>query len=311
VSWPIAARAQQTARPVIGFLSSFSSNRRFVDAFQLGLKETGYVQGQNVEIEFRWAEGGHYDQLSKLASDLVERRVTVIVASPIPAALAVKAATTTIPIVFAVGSDPVQSGLVSRLDRPGANITGVSFLSLALSSKRLELLREVVPKVASIALLVNSSNSNANPQTEDMRSAAAALGLHVVVLRASSTDDIDAAFATIVAQRVGGLVVSADPFFFSERKKLVALAAQHTVPAIYYTREFTDDGGLMSYGSDFAEAHRQVGNYAGRILKGAKPSDLPVVLSDRFNFVLNLRSAKVLGLPLSPKLLAFVDEVIE
>jgi putative ABC transport system substrate-binding protein len=237
--------------------------------------------------------------------------VTVIVASPIPAALAAKAATTTIPIVFAVGSDPVKSGLVTRLDRPGANTTGVSFLSLALGSKRLELLREVVPQVTSIALLVNPSNSNAMPQIEDTHSAASALGLQVDILRASSNDEIDAAFATLIAQRVGGLVVSADPFFLNQRSKLVALAAQYTVPAIYYTREFTVDGGLMSYGSDFGDAHRQAGNYAGRILKGAKPGDLPVILSERFDFVVNLKTAKALGLALSAKLLALVDEVIE
>src|SRR5262249_47312260 len=243
----------------------------------------GYVEGQNVAIDFRWAEGGHYDQLSTLAADLVGRRVSVIVASPIPAALAAKGASTTIPIVFAIGSDPVNSGLVDRLDRPGANIPGVSFLSIALGSKRLELRREVVSKVTSIALLVNPSNSNAKLQIDDTRSAASVLGLHVDVVRASSNEDIEAAFATLVRQKAGGLVVSADPFFISRRDHVITLAARHAVPTIYYTREFAEDGGLMSYGSNFADAHRQAGNYAGRILKGAKPGDLPVMLSEGSN----------------------------
>ena len=311
VAWPLAARAQQPAMPVIGFLSNFTTNRRFVDAFRQGLSEAGYVEGQNVKIEFHWAEGGNYDQLSTLATDLAGRKMAVIVASPIPAALALKAATTTIPVVFAVGSDPVKSGLVLRLNRPGANITGISFLSLALGSKRLELLREVVPNVTSVALLVNPSNSNAKSQIEDTRLAASTLGVHVDVLSASSKDDIDVAFMTMARQRTGGLVVSADPFFISQRDQLVALAAQHAVPAIYYTREFAEDGGLMSYGSNFADAHRQAGNYVGRILKGAKPGDLPVILSERFDFVINLKTAKALGLMLSPKLLALADEVIE
>jgi putative ABC transport system substrate-binding protein len=297
--------------PVIGFLSNFTTNRRFVDAFRQGLSEAGFVEGQNVKIEFHWAEGGNYDQLSTLAADLVSRKMAVIVASPIPAALALKAATTTIPVVFAIGSDPVKSGLVPRLNRPGANITGVSFLSLASGSKRLELLREVVPKVTSVALLVNPSNSNAKPQIEDTQLAASTLGLYVDVLRASSKDDIDAAFMTMIRQQTGGLVVSADPFFISRRDQLIALAAQHAVPTIYYTREFAEDGGLMSYGSNFADAHRQAGNYVGRILKGEKPGDLPVILSERFDFVINLKAAKALGLTLSPKLLALADEVID
>ena len=311
VSWPVATRAQQPTMPVIGFLSSFTTNQRFVAAFRQGLNEAGYFEGQNVTIEFHWAEGGQYDQLSTLAAHLVGRRVTVIVASPIPAALAVKAATATIPIIFAVGSDPVKSGLVARLNRPGANITGVRFLSVALGSKRLELLRDLVPKVTSIALLVNPSNSNAKPQTEDMQLAASGLGLHLNVLRASTNEDIDAAFTTLIGQQAGGLIVSADPFFISRRDQLVGLAARHAVPAIYYEREFTADGGLMSYGSNFVDAHRQAGNYAGRILKGAKPGDLPVILSEKFEFVVNLKTAKALGLTMSAKLLALADEVIE
>lgn len=297
--------------PVIGFLSSFTANPRFIAAFREGLGEAGYVEGQNVVIEYRWAEGGQYDRLTTVAAELVSHRVAVIVASPIPAALAAKAATTTIPIVFAIGSDPVESGLVASLNRPGGNITGVSFLVVAQGAKRLELLRDLVPKVASIALLVNPSNPNAEPQTKDTQLAAAALGLHLDVLRASSNDDFDTAFATLVRQRAGALFVSADPFFISRRDQLVELAARHAVPTIYFAREFTAAGGLMSYGSSFAAAHRQAGNYAGRILKGEKPGDLPAILSEKFEFVINLKTAKALGLTMPDKLIALADEVIE
>ena len=231
-AWPVVAKAQQTAMPVVGFLSSFTTNPRFAAAFRKGLAEVGYVEGQNVAIEYRWAEGGRYDQLSALAADLVSRRVAVIVASPIPAALAVRAATTTIPIVFAIGSDPVESGLVASLNRPSGNITGVSFLSVELGAKRLELLRSLVPKAASIALLVNPNNSNADPQTKETQSAAAGLGLRLDVLKASSIADFDSAFSTLVRQPAGALVVSADPFFISQRDHLIALAARHAVPVM-------------------------------------------------------------------------------
>jgi putative tryptophan/tyrosine transport system substrate-binding protein len=309
--WPVDALAQRSAMPVIGFLSSFTTNPRVVAAFRQGLGEAGYVEGQNVAIEYHWSEGGQYGRLPTVAADLVGRQVAVIVASPIPAALAAKAATTTIPIVFAIGSDPIESGLVSSLNRPGGNITGVSFLSVELGAKRVELLHEFVPKVTSIALLVNPNNTNAEPQIKETRLAATGLGLNLDVLRASSKADFDLAFAALLQQRAGALVVSADPFFISQRDQLIALAARHAVPAMYYAREFAEAGGLMSYGSSFAVAHRQAGVYAGRILMGQKPSDLPVMLSDKFEFVINFKTAKALGVEVPPRLLALADEVIE
>ena len=310
-AWPLAARAQQPAMPVIGFLSSFTTDPRFVAAFRRGLGEVGFVEGQNVAIEYHWAEGGRYDQLPTVASDLVSRKVSAIVASPIPAALAAKAATTSIPIVFAIGSDPTESGLVTSINRPGGNITGVSFVSVALGAKRLELLRELVPKVASIAFLVNPNNTNADLQTRETKLAAAGLGLDLNVVNASSIADLDSVLAALARQRSGALVVSVDPFFISQRDHLVALAAHYEVPTIYYAREFAMTGGLMSYGADFALGHRQAGVYAGRILKGEKPGDLPIMLSDKFEFVINLKTAKALAIEVPARLLALADEVIE
>jgi putative ABC transport system substrate-binding protein len=308
---PHAARAQQSAIPVIGFLSSYATNPHFIEAFRRGLGERGYVEGQNVAIEYRWVKEGRYDRLSTAAAELLDRRVAVIFAGPIPAALAAKAATATVPIVFAIGSDPVQSGLVGSLNRPGGNITGVGFLAVALGSKRLELLRNLAPKITTVALLVNPNNPNAEPQTKDTQLAAAALGLRLDVLKANSQDDLDLAFTTLVRHRAEALVVSADPFFINERARLVALATRHAVPTIYIVREFVTAGGLMSYGSNFADAHRQAGIYTARILKGEKPSDLPVVQSSKFELVINLKTATALGLTVPATLLALADEVIE
>jgi putative tryptophan/tyrosine transport system substrate-binding protein len=247
-AWPRVVRAQQPAMPVIGYLSSFSANTNpdLTQAFRHGLNDAGFVEGRNITIEYRWAEEGRYDRLPMMAADLVGRRVAVLFASPIPAALAAKAATATTPIVFAIGSDPVETGLVASLNRPGGNVTGATFLSVELGAKRLELLRDLVPKITSIALLVNPNNPNAAPQTKDMQAATTALGLQLNILSAGSQSDFDNAFATLAQQRTDALVVSADPFFISHRDQLVALAVRHSVPAIYYAREFAAAGGLIS-----------------------------------------------------------------
>jgi putative ABC transport system substrate-binding protein len=308
---PFAARAQQKPMPIIGFMSSFTTAPRYASAFRQGLGDFGYIEGQNVDIEYHWAEGGQYDHLPKVAADLVSRRVAVIVAGPIPAALAAKAATSTIPIVFAIGSDPVESGLVTSINKPGGNITGVSFLSIAIGAKRLELLHELVPKVASIAFLVNPNNTNADLQTKEAKLAAVGLGLEIDIVNASSTADFDPIFAALALLEPRAMVVSVDPFFISQRDRLAALAARFRVPTIYYSREFAAAGGLVSYGADFALGHRQAGIYAGRILKGEKPGDLPIMLSDKFEFVINLKTTKVLGLEVPGRLLALADELIE
>jgi putative tryptophan/tyrosine transport system substrate-binding protein len=311
--WPSAARAQQKAMPVIGILSTASPGAfaPYVAAFRQGLSDTGYVEGQNVAIEYRWAEG-HYDRLPALAADLVGRKVDVIVSTGgSPTALAAKSATSTIPIVFRIGADAVELGLVASLARPGGNLTGVSLLADELTPKRLELLSELVPQAGVIALLVNPNNTNAERNIRDGQEAARAKEVRLTILKAGSASEIDTAFATFVPLHAGGLVVSADPFLTSRREQLVALASRHAVPAIYAWREFAASGGLISYGSSLTAAFRLVGIYAGEILKGAKPADLPVQQPTTFELVVNLNTAKALGLTVPPSILSRADEVIE
>ena len=312
VAWPLAARAQQPAMPVIGFLNTQSPDvfSYLVTGFRKGLRETGYVEGENLGIEYRWAEN-QYDRLPALAADLARQRVAVLAALGSAAAQAAKAATTTVPIVFAVGQDPVRFGLVASLARPGGNLTGVNFFSTELAAKRLELLRELVPGAVRVAVLVNPANPNTETILRDVEAAARAMGLQIQVCNAGTIDEIDAGFATFARERPDALVIAPDPFFLARRVQLVLLAASNKIPTTYTVRNYVEAGGLVSYGASFTDAARQVGVYTGRILKGVKPSDLQVVQSTKFELVINAQAARVLGLTVPPSLLARADEVIE
>jgi putative ABC transport system substrate-binding protein len=307
-----ALRAQQKAVPVIGFLSVRSPGEAagVLAAFHQGLRETGYVEGQNVAIEYRWAEG-RYDRLPALAADLVGRRIDVIAAIAAPSTVAAKNTTSAIPIVFLTGTDPVDDGLVASLARPGGNLTGVSILTLEMMPKRLELISELVPKARTIALLVNPNNPNADPIIRGAQVAARTKGVGLKIVRAGSESEIDAAFASLIQLQAGALLVGTDPLFTSRREQMVALASRHAVPAMYEYREFPDAGGLISYGANLPGTWRQLGTYVGRILKGEKPADLPVQQSTIFELVVNLNTAKALGLTVPPSILARADEVIE
>jgi putative ABC transport system substrate-binding protein len=308
--WPLATRAQQRPMPVIGFLNTLSADRwPYLAAFHQGLKEAGYVEGQNVSIEYRWADG-HYDRLPALAADLVRRRVDLIAATG-GSALATKAATTTTPIVFNVAEDPVKDGLVASLNHPGGNMTGVSMLTTTLEAKRLELLHELIPNAVVIAVLINPNFSEAESQLKVIQAAANKLDRQIRVLNVSSESEIDSAFADLIQRPVDALLVVSDPFFFVVREELVALAARRTVPIISFIRDFTVAGGLMSYGASLSDVYRQVGVYSGRILKGDKPADLPIVQPTRFELVINLRTAKALGIPVPQTLQVAANEVIE
>jgi putative ABC transport system substrate-binding protein len=313
IAWPLAARAQQPTKPVIGFLGSPSAAEwaQFVAAFRQGLQEKGCVDGENVAIEYRWADG-QYDRLPELAADLIRSQAAVIFAAgSVAPALAAKAATATIPIVFVNGVDPVQFSLVASLNRPGGNITGISFLTGDLGAKRLGLLHELLPNVGVVALLVKSDNPNAESAVQDAREAARLLRLEFHSLKAQTAKDIDTAFSRLAEKQVGALLVSADPFFTSQHGQFVRLAASHKVPTIYYAREFVTAGGLMSYGTSIQDAYRQAGVYTGKILKGERPANLPVVQSTKFEFVINLNTARALGIEVPPNLSARADEVIE
>ena len=313
-AWPLAARAQQPLMPVVGFLNAASAEgyTRQLTAFLKGLGEAGYVDGRNVTIEYRWADG-RSDRLPAMVADLVQRQVAVIAATSTPAALAAKASTTTVPIVFETGADPVRLGLVANLNRPGGNITGVTQLSQEVAPKRLQMLHELLPMATSIALLINPSEPTAaETQSRDVLSAARNLGLELHVLNASSERDWEGVFAEVTKMRVGGLVIGGSPFFTSRTKQLGALALRHAVPTVYSYREFAMAGGLLSYGADIADAYHLVGNYTGRILKGDKPGDLPIQqATTKVEMYINLKTAKALGVSIPNTLIGRADEVIE
>jgi putative tryptophan/tyrosine transport system substrate-binding protein len=313
MAWPLAVRAQQPDVPVVGFLFSSTSKAAgpYIAGLAAGLAQTGYVEGRNVAFEYRMAED-HYERLPALANDLVRRRVAVIfTVSNLPPALAAKAATQAVPIVFMIGADPVQSGLVASLARPGGNITGVTVLTGEVLGKRLALLHEMVPVATTVAFLFNSANFNLPAAQKQMTEAASRLGIRLLILTAASPSEIERVFATLAEQRSGALVVGADTFYTAQRAQIVALAARYRVPASYSRREFIEAGGLMSYGTNFSDVYRQAGVYGGRILNGEKPGDLPVQLPTKFEFVINLKTAKALGLTIPPNLIALADEVVD
>src|SRR5256712_7235007 len=311
VAWPLAARAQQAAVPIVGFVNAGSSDPALAAAFRKGLNEAGYVEGQNVTVEYHWLEG-QFDRLPALMADLVRRRIAVI-ATPAgnAAALAAKAASTTIPIVFGVGEDPVKLGLVASLARPGGNLTGINFFTGEITAKRLALLHELVPKAVRIAVLVNPANVASTESIRDIPDAARAVGLQIQVLNASTRSEIEAAFAALARDRADALYVTGDVFFTSRRVQFATLAASYRIPASYASREAVEAGGLTGYDTDRAGMYRQVGTYTGQILKGAKPADLPVLQSTKFEFIINLQTARALGVEVPPQLLAIADEVIE
>jgi putative ABC transport system substrate-binding protein len=313
VVWPVTTRAQQSAMPVIGFLNGASPGpyAPYLAAFHRGLKENGFIEGRNVAIEYRWAEG-HYDRFGELAADLVRRQVAVIAATGNPGGpIAAKMATTTIPIVFSIPDDPLQLGLVTSLARPGGNVTGITALVDLLAAKRLELIRDLISTATLIGFLMNRTNASARAYAKDIQEAANLVGQQIEILDVGSEDEMDTAFATLARLHAGDLLVVSDNFFVSRREKLVQLAARYAVPTIYENRDFTVAGGLMSYGASLVDVYRQVGVYVGRILKGTKPADLPVLQPTKFELVINVKTARVLGLTIPPSLLARADEVIE